>query len=131
MTVLVVEDEANIRKFITSNLEARGYDTAEAPSAEAALDLLAHLRPAAMILDIKLPGMTGWQLLSQISRDVGIAYFPVIVMTAHGVEHDERADYTAWIVDVLTKPTTSTELIDAVRRALGEGAAGIAPVRLA
>src|SRR5574341_1144813 len=81
-TVLVVEDETNIRKFVTANLKARGYNVIEAPDAEQGLQQLKDTRPTVMLLDIMLPGMDGWSLLSLIRDDPYLLTVPVSVMTA-------------------------------------------------
>src|SRR5258707_578041 len=81
-TVLVVEDETNIRQFVTVNLKARGYDVLQAPSAEEGLKHLRDCVAEALILDIKLPGMSGWDMLKVIVAEPALPDIPVIIMTA-------------------------------------------------
>ena len=85
--ILVVEDEANIRKFVTVNLAQRGHVVGEAQDAGGALAQLKAAAPDLLVLDIKLPDLTGWELLRKISQDPSLAAkFPVLVMTASPVD---------------------------------------------
>src|ERR1700690_3206375 len=81
-TILIVEDEAKMRRLLELNLGEDGFDTRSAPDAEAALDLLLH-EPVDLVLpDLKLPGMGGLEFLHTGQR--ANAALPVIVMTAFG-----------------------------------------------
>src|SRR5512143_348881 len=81
-TVLVVEDEPNVRKLVAVNLSSRGYAVLEATNVPQALEHLRHIVPDLMILDIKLPEFTGWDLLAQLAADPNLTTnFPVLVMT--------------------------------------------------
>jgi CheY-like chemotaxis protein len=72
-----------------------------------------------MILDIKLPEMTGWDLLTQIAADPSLtAKFPVLVMTASIMEAQVDRDHYPHVVDVLIKPFSTTRLLAAIERAL-------------
>ena len=119
-TVLVVEDEPNVRKLVTVNLSSRGYAVLEAEDVEQALTHLRRLTaPDLMILDIKLPDQTGWDLLALSERDPGIQLiFPVLVMTASIMDASvDRSQYPS-VVEVLLKPFTVTKLMTTVERAL-------------
>jgi CheY-like chemotaxis protein len=118
-TVLVVEDEPNIRKLVSVNLIGRGYLVLEATNALQALDQLRSTTPDLMILDIKLPEMTGWDLLTQITADPGLTVkLPVLVMTASIMDAQVDRDRYPNVVDVLIKPFSTTRLLTAVERAL-------------
>ncbi len=118
-TVLVVEDEPNIRKLVTVNLISRGYTVLEATTVPQALDQLRAVMPDLMILDIKLPEMTGWDLLTQMATDPTVTMkFPVLAMTASIMEAQVDRDRYPNIVDVLIKPFSTTRLMTAIERAL-------------
>jgi CheY-like chemotaxis protein len=122
-TVLVVEDEPNIRKLVSVNLIGRGYLVLEATNVPQALDQLRNATPDLMILDIKLPEMTGWDLLTQIAADPSLtAKFPVLVMTASIMEAQVDRDRYPHVVDVLIKPFSTTRLLAAIERALRSAA---------
>jgi DNA-binding response OmpR family regulator len=117
--VLVVEDEANILKLVSINLISRGYKVSEAKNATEAIELLQQQSPELMILDIKLPDFTGWELLKRVKRDPSIQDgFPVLIMTASIT--DAYVDLQAYpsVIDVLIKPFSSTKLVTAVESAL-------------
>jgi two-component system chemotaxis response regulator CheY len=82
-SVLVVEDNDDIREAIGAILEAEGYEIALAEDGERALELLAELpRPCLLLVDLIMPRMDGWQLLQMLARDDRLATIPVVVMSA-------------------------------------------------
>lgn len=117
-TVLVVEDELNIRKFVAANLKARGFNVLEAPDAETGLDMLQEHQPEAIVLDIKLPGMDGWQFLEQIGVDSRWVEIPVVVMTAHVMDSEARQIRFPNVSEVIFKPVSAAQLVGAVQKAL-------------
>jgi CheY-like chemotaxis protein len=120
-SVLVVDDEADILKLISENLMIRGYKVAEAQNAETAMQRLHEELPSLMVLDIKLPDSTGWELLEQVKGDAKIkADFPVLIMTASITEANiDRRNYPN-VVDILIKPFSTTTLITAIKRSLNQ-----------
>ena len=123
ITVLVVEDEPNVRKLVVVNLISRGYAVLEATNVPQALEHLNTATPDLMILDIKLPEMTGWDLLSQLAADPNMTgKFPVLVMTASITEAQVDRDRYSNVVDVLIKPFSTTRLMTAIERALHQPA---------
>ena len=118
-TILVVEDEANVRKLVVVNLTSRGYVVLEAKDVQQALTHLRATAPDLMVLDIKLPDLTGWDLLGEIAHDPAIELsFPVLVMTASIMEAQVDRDRYPNVVDILIKPFSAMKLVAAVERAL-------------
>lgn len=97
--VLVVEDDEQLRRIITTNLVARGHDVRQASTASSALDALAEERPDLLILDINLPDRTGWDVLrdAQLPDDVR-----VLMLTAVPVSPRRLAEFRP--VAYLPKP---------------------------
>jgi len=94
------------------HLEGAGYEVAMADDAEQGLALARTLRPHAITLDIKLPGMDGWTFLARAKADAAIADIPIIVVSMV----DERARGLALgAVDYLVKPVGRESLIAALR----------------
>ncbi len=125
MIVLVVDDEVNIRKFTAVNLSRRGYKVVEAGDAEDGLERLRthsaiFANAGVLLLDIKLPGMSGWNLLDAMSKDNDVPKnIPVVIMTASVMDANfNTADYPM-VVDVLVKPVSTDQLIRAIRKASG------------
>ena len=117
-TVLVVEDEANVRKLVSVNLSSRGYTVLEAKDGQQALGHLRSTSPDLIVLDIKLPDLNGWELLEKIAADPGHLSYPVLVMTASIMDAHVDRDRYPNVVDVLIKPFSATKLVASVERAL-------------
>ena len=114
-TILIVEDEASIRKLAAVNLRARGYDVIAVESAEEGLIQLPGHPIALILLDIKLPGMRGWEFLTAIAGDPRVAQnIPVIIMSASATDAQEKAPSYANVVKILTKPFSTQALMQAV-----------------
>lgn len=113
--ILLVDDDASLRTLIALRLEANGFDVAAADSGEAALAMLAHARPDAVLTDIQMPGMDGMALFRAIhARDPAL---PVIVLTAHGTIPDAVAATQQGLFGYLTKPYDAPTLVDMLNRA--------------
>jgi DNA-binding response OmpR family regulator len=119
-TFLVVEDETHIRQFVKANLVARGHEVVQAESAEVGLEKMRENIPDAMLLDIKLPGMSGWDLLTIMADDDHLIRIPVIVMTATpaNVQQSENKSYVN-VVGRLVKPVGAADLVRAVQKVVG------------
>lgn len=107
-SVLVVDDERNLAKAIKAFLEASGYEAEVAPTAEAALEALERLRPDVIFTDVRLPGLSGIDLLRRI-REFDAA-LPVIVMTAFGTIEGAVEAVKLGAFDYLKKPVDLEEL---------------------
>ncbi len=82
-TVLIVDDDVDIREILSQALREEGYHTASAPSvAEALTWLRGSRRPTMILLDLMMPGMDGWGFCAEQSRDPAIRDIPVVVLSA-------------------------------------------------
>ena len=112
--VLVVEDDRPSRDLMTILLADQDLAVEVVPTGEQALERLAVARPSAMVLDIGLPGMDGWEVLSRVKGDPGMAQVPVVVVSIL----DERSRGIALGADeYLVKPVTRDQLVTALSRA--------------
>ena len=112
--VVVIEDELNIRLFVTINLKARGHEVGEAGTGTDGLRLLREKSPQVLILDMLLPDMTGWQVLEAMSQEEALKTIPVILMTA-SVNVGDSLKYPN-VVQHLMKPASVSMLIEAVQK---------------
>ena len=115
LKVLVVDDEPPIRKLLRMGLGTQGYQTIDAPTAKAALDLMAD-EPDLVILDLGLPDMQGLDLLRQIRQlreDV-----PIVVLSSRGDEVAKVEALDLGADDYITKPFGMDELLARIRAAL-------------
>ena len=102
MRILIVEDEAHIADGLKFNLEAEGYETEMAPDGEAALAILAGGGFDAVVLDIMLPGIDGFEVARQMrGRD---DFTPILMLTARGQGEDMLKGFEAGTDDYLPKP---------------------------
>ena len=118
--VLVIDDELNLRKLVKANLTARGYQVTVAADGEEGLRLAQLERPDLILLDLMLPGMSGWDVLMVLKTTQKLRKIPVIIMTAvvpEGGEYKIRSMRTA---GYLVKPFGVDELMRQVEQVLGK-----------
>jgi len=117
--VLVIDDDAGVRKILRRILDAEGFDVEEANDAFQALDALDANPPDAALLDIKMPGMDGLGLLDNLSQR-GLE-IPIVILTGHGDEFTSSECLRAGAAGYLTKPPDRADLLLAVRGAVAQG----------
>ncbi len=119
-TVFVVDDDEAIRKSLRRMMEAVGLRVETFEHAQAFLDGFDRSKPGCLILDIKMPGMTGLDLQEKLAENG--RNIPVIILSAHGdVETSVRAMKTG-AVDFLRKPCRAKRLLERVRQAFAQDA---------
>jgi two-component system alkaline phosphatase synthesis response regulator PhoP len=116
--ILVVEDEKDIRDLIRYNLEQEGFSVLEAEEGELALALVRRERPALVVLDIMLPGMSGLEICRLIRHEDEIARVPILMLTAKAAEVDKVVGLEMGADDYVTKPFSPRELLARVRAVL-------------
>ena len=121
LTVLVVDDEPDVRLIARVVLSAAGFEVQEVGSGEAALAVLEGGNPPdVVLLDVRMPGLDGWEVLRRLRSDPTSAELPVVVFTADlGARSEARTELDDGDLFV-TKPFQPDELLDVVRAALGE-----------
>ncbi|MDX9910882.1 MAG: sigma-54 dependent transcriptional regulator [Phycisphaerales bacterium] len=114
--VLVVDDKELMRDSVGEALRRAGFEVRTAPGGEEALAAIAAQRPDAVVTDLKMPGMTGVELLERIRRvDEDL---PVVLMTAFGTIETAVSAMRQGAFDYITKPFEGDELIIAIKRAI-------------
>jgi two-component system, OmpR family, KDP operon response regulator KdpE len=113
--ILVVDDEAPMRKYVSANLHARGYQVFTAADGTEALKLIAEHTFDLLILDIMMPGPDGLALLGTVRHESAV---PVVMLSARGRETDKVNALDLGADDYLTKPFGVEELLARVRAAL-------------
>jgi len=119
--VLVVDDEPQIRRALSLNLGARGYEVFEAESGERALTIAADEHPDVVLLDLGLGGMDGTMVIDALR---GWSQVPIIVLTARDDERSKVLALDAGADDYVTKPFGMAELLARMRAALRRAASG-------
>lgn len=121
-TVFIVDDDAAVRDSLALLLSLRGYSTAIFSSAEDLLRVIDPLWRGCVVVDIKMPGMSGLDLQAALAEHP--ASMPVIIITGHGDIAAARQAFKAAAIDFLEKPFDDDALVQAIERAF-DGAAKI------
>ncbi|SEJ11065.1 two-component system, OmpR family, KDP operon response regulator KdpE [Azotobacter beijerinckii] len=114
-SILVVDDEAQIRKFLRISLVAHGYRVLEAGSGREGLALAAEVRPDLLVLDLGLPDMDGKELLAELRRN---SQMPVLVLSVRAGDSEKVLALDGGANDYVTKPFSIRELLARVRALL-------------
>ena len=117
-TILVVEDERDIRDLLRFHLEQEGYTVREAETGEEALKRAEAERPALIHLDIMLPGADGLEVCRRLRAGAGAVQVPIIMLTAKAAEVDRVLGLEIGADDYITKPFSPRELVARVRAVL-------------
>jgi two-component system cell cycle response regulator DivK len=118
--VLIIEDDEIIRRLYVAILTRRGFAALEAEDAQSGIDLAKAQQPDVILMDIQMPGMDGIQATTIIHQQPGLETLPVIVLTGHVTDEHLRRAREAGCADFLAKPITSSQLVEAITRALNE-----------
>ena len=116
--VLVVDDEPDVRLIARVVLSSAGYDVREAASGEEALEqLTGDELPDAVLLDVRMPGIDGWETLQRLRKDQ--TELPVVIFTAHLAAREDAPHPWKEYEHFLTKPFNPDALLGAVKQAIG------------
>ena len=117
--VLVIEDDDNVRKFAVRVLELEGYAVVSAADGAEGLRLARTHGISLVLLDLQLPGATGWEVLEELRKEPEMANVPVLLFTAaSGPEVREKAA-RAGVTGFLAKPLTAGDLRKSVASVIG------------
>ena len=114
LVVFVVDDDADVRDALGLLLRVRGYDAALYSCAEEFLSVLTPAASGCLVVDIRMPGMSGLELQQELLRRGSL--LPVVVLTGHGDVDSARCALRAHAVDFLTKPFSETDLLSAIEQ---------------
>jgi len=117
--VLVVDDDDVIRQLITVNLELEGFDVVTAVDGQDALEKVKDARPQVVTLDVMMPRLDGWEAAARLRGDPDTSHIKVILLSARAQEADLQRGERIGVDAYLTKPFDPDELIDLVRRLMG------------
>jgi two-component system KDP operon response regulator KdpE len=114
-TILIVDDEPQIRRVMRTTLSSNGYAVLEAKTGEEALEVIRKERPELVLLDVNMPGMSGLEVCREIRDQSDIA---IIMLTVRNTEHDKVMALDAGADDYVVKPFSIEELLARIRAAL-------------
>ena len=117
-TILIVEDEQDIRELLAYNLEKEGYATVQAADGKEGLELARSRKPDLILLDLMLPKMDGLAVCRELERDSGTVRIPIIMLTARGEDVDRILGFELGADDYVVKPFNIRELLLRIRAIL-------------
>jgi two-component system phosphate regulon response regulator PhoB len=117
-TILIVDDEEDIRELVELNLAQEGYKVLSCETGEQALETAAYKLPDLIILDLMLPGIDGLEVCKKLKSNIKTENIPIIMLTAKGEETDIVTGLELGADDYVTKPFRGKVLVARVRRIL-------------
>ncbi|MGH2812884.1 MAG: response regulator transcription factor [Actinomycetota bacterium] len=116
--ILVIDDDADVRVLCRVNLEFEGFQVIEAASGAEGLDLAKSERPDLILLDVMMPELDGWEVMSALNEEEQTADVPIVMLTARSDEESQLKGWEEGILDYITKPFNPVSLVKYVEAAL-------------
>lgn len=113
--VLVVDDEPNIVLSLEFLMEQAGFEVVTAEDGEQALARVKDDQPDLLLLDISLPGISGFDVLERLRSEEATAQLPIIMLTAHGRDVEREKGMALGADDYITKPFSTQSLVEKVK----------------
>lgn len=113
--VVLVEDELNIAEAIRFLLSNEGWRVETIANGATAVDIIRKAAPDLVMLDVMLPGKSGFEILHDLREDPTCAELPVLMLTARGQTRDREMAEKAGVSRFMTKPFSNAEMLEAVR----------------
>jgi DNA-binding response OmpR family regulator len=117
--ILIVEDEPNIAESLSFILRRAHFDVDTVADGAEALSRVRRQSFSAVVLDIMLPGLNGFDVLRAIRSDNALAALPVIVLTAKGQANDRKTAESIGASAFITKPFSNAEVVERIRHFVG------------
>ena len=121
-SVLVADDDRDIRELVSFKLQAAGYDVVTASDGTEALAQVIACRPDVAVLDVMMPGLSGTDVLRAVREHPEVGDTRVILLTAKAQEGDVAAGFALGADDYVVKPFSPRELLSRVQAVLGRRA---------
>ncbi|MGC1495089.1 MAG: response regulator [Sulfitobacter sp.] len=113
--VVLVEDEVNIAEAIRFLLSQEGWRVETLANGATAVNVIRNVTPDLVILDVMLPGKSGFEILGELRADASFCDMPILMLTARGQARDREMAEKAGVSRFMTKPFSNSEMLDAVR----------------
>lgn len=117
-TVLVVDDDPEIRKLLSASMERLGFEVSQASDGRSAIKKLAEKRPTLLCVDLMLPESSGYDVCEHVQKSTGLQGLPIIMVSARTMPEDRAQAEELGVRAYLAKPFTQLELKQAVATAL-------------
>lgn len=110
MRIVVVEDDPGVRGLLVAGLELEGHEVLAAPDGASGLELVGEVEPDAVVCDVMMPTVTGWELVRALRADPRYGRLPIVLLSARDSTDDVRHGYEAGASLVLSKPYDADKL---------------------
>jgi CheY-like chemotaxis protein len=118
-TILVADDEPSLRLLVKATLALKKYTVIDVSNGQEALEMAKQVNPDAILLDVMMPFLTGFQVCELLKKDPSTASIPVIILTAKGGQDDKEMSKSVGASFFLNKPFRPPDLLNAVEFVLG------------
>lgn len=122
--ILVAEDERDIRDLIAYVLKYAGFEVEVAANGAEAVEKAPQVKPDLILLDVRMPRMTGYEACRQLKAMPEVQHVPVVFLSAKGQDNEIDEGLEVGAKDYILKPFAPDELIQQVQQILGEGKTG-------
>ncbi len=117
--VLIIDDDPVIVRLLEVNFRLEGFEVGTAKGADA-VDAAIAVPPDAILLDVMMPGVDGYEVCRRLREVEALAGIPVMFLSARAADDDRSRGYALGVVDYITKPFDPGELVETVRRHIEE-----------
>ena len=117
-TIAIIEDDPKFARVVYDYAHQKGFKCLIAGDGETGLELVKSYQPQAIILDLNLPDMSGWEVLTALKNDPATRHIPVIMLTSKDQETDKVWAERQGASDYLTKPPVEAELLQKIQALL-------------
>jgi len=121
--VVLVEDETNIAEAIRFLLGREGWRVETLANGATAVEVIRNASPDLVMLDVMLPGKSGFEILKELRADAALADLPILMLTARGQTRDREIALEAVVSRFMTKPFSNADMLAAVRDLTAAGTA--------
>ena len=118
--ILVVDDTRDSRELFVEFLRIAGFEAEQAASGKEAIEKAAALRPSAIVMDLEMPEMDGWEATRRLKADERTRSIPVVAFSAHVMEGARKKAIEAGCAGFLPKPCYPSQVSEELKRILGE-----------
>jgi CheY-like chemotaxis protein len=116
--ILIAEDERDIRDLVAFTLRFAGHEVVVATNGEEAVEMAAQVSPDLVIMDVRMPRMTGYEACKAMKADPQLKDIPVVFLTARGQESEIQQGFEAGAEEYLLKPFAPDQLTNRVKEVL-------------
>jgi len=112
--ILISEDERDIRELIAFTLQIAGHEVIPTRNGEEALEMTGKEMPDLIILDVRMPRISGYEVCKQIKSDPGTVHIPIVFLSAKGQDAEVKAGLEAGAVEYIIKPFSPDQLVNQI-----------------